>query len=163
MTRAQSAVQHQQNPIVDTDNSNIPREDTKDSGDELLDLFKCTARVDNNDLSSVQSREDLMQLQKQDRSLAHLFKEAIERDFPNSQPYYYVKDGMLIHHDLNFKPLREAEQIVVPDCLRRKILHLAHDIPASEHLGITKTKARLMASCLCSILILFLVASNIFF
>ena len=143
ITRAQSAAQHQQNPIVDTDNSDIPNEDTHDPGDELLDLFKRTTRVDNNDLSSVQSREDLIQLQKQDRGLAHLFKEALERDFPNAQPYYYVKDGMLMHHDLNFKTLQEAEQIVVPDCLRSKILHLAHDIPASGHLGITKTKARL--------------------
>jgi len=48
---------------------------------------------------------------------------------------------MLMHHDFHSKTLQEADQIVVQESLRHKILYLDHDIPASGHLGIAKTKA----------------------
>jgi len=48
-----------------------------------------------------------------------------------------------MHHDFHNKTLQEADQIVIPELLRRKILYLAHDIPASAHLAMAKTKARL--------------------
>ena len=47
---------------------------------------------------------------------------------------------MLMHHDFHSKTLQEADPVVVPEY---KILYLAHDIPASGHLGIAKTKSRL--------------------
>jgi len=126
-----------------TDIANSVGKNNTDSDDELSELFKRTVRSEDKDLASIQSREHLVALQKQDHSLALLFKEALEKDFPNAKPYYYVKDGMLMHHDFHSKTLQEADQIVVPESLRHKILYLAHDIPASGHLGIAKTKARL--------------------
>ena len=54
-----------------------------------------------------------------------------------------VKDGMLMHHDFHGKTLQEVDQLIVPESLRCNILHLAHDIPASSHLGTAKTKERL--------------------
>lgn len=126
-----------------TDIANSVGKNNTDSDDELSELFKRTVRSEDKDLASIQSREHLVTLQKQDHSLALLFKEALEKDFPNAKPYYYVKDGMLMHHDFHSKTLQEADQIVVPESLRHNILYLAHDIPASGHLGIAKTKARL--------------------
>lgn len=40
-------------------------------------------------------------------------------------------------------PGTEVTQIVVPASLRTAILQLSHDIPASAHLGMAKTKQRL--------------------
>ena len=108
-----------------------------------MELFKRTVRSEDKDLASIQSRKHLIALQKQGHILALLFKEPLGKDFPNAKPYYYVKDGMLMHHDFHSKTLQEADQIVVPESLRHKILYLGHDIPASGHLGIAKTKARL--------------------
>ena len=48
-----------------------------------------------------------------------------------------------MHHDASCKHYRESDRLVAPQSLRNKLLQLAHDIPASGHLGITKTKARL--------------------
>jgi len=101
-----------------------------------------TTRDNDKDLSFVQSREQPAALQKQVRSLTELFKNALEKDFPNAKPYYYIKDGSLMHHDFHSKSLQEADQIVIPQSLTRKILYLAHDIPASRHSGMTKTKHR---------------------
>jgi len=48
-------------------------------------------------------------LQKQDRSLVTLFKDALEKDFPNAKPYCYLNDGMLMHHDFESKTYKEAD------------------------------------------------------
>ena len=125
----------QHNITDNTDNAN--------SDDDLLGFLQRTTRDNDTDLSFVQSREQLIALQKQDRSLTELIKDALEKDFPNAKPYYYIKDGLLMHHDFQSKSLQEADQIVIPQSLRRKILYFAHDIPASGHLGMAKTKDRL--------------------
>jgi len=128
---------------TDTDIADTVHENSADADDELLKLLERTTHTEDKDLSLIQSREQLISLQKQDRSLAVLFKEALEKDFPNAKPYYYIKDGMLMHHDFQSKTLQEVDQVVVPESLRCKILFLARDIPASGHLGIAKTKNRL--------------------
>jgi len=101
-----------------TDIANSVGKNNTDSDDELSELFERTVRSEDKHLASIQSREHLVALQKQDHSLALLFKKALEKDFPNAKPYYYVKDGMLMHHDFHSKTLQEADQIVVPESLR---------------------------------------------
>jgi len=97
----------------------------------------------NIDLDAVQDRATLFTLQQQDENLIVLLDQVIERDFPTGKPYYYLKDGVLMHRDIVRKTRQEAEKVVIPHSLRNKILKMAHDIPASGHLGLHKTKARL--------------------
>jgi len=88
----------------------------------------------NIDLDAVQDRAKLITQQQHDENLI---------DFPIGKPYYYLKDGGLMYRDIVRKTRQEAEQVVIPHSLRNKILEMAHDIPASGHLCIHKTKARL--------------------
>jgi len=104
--------------LASLDNDDTP-------GDELLDLLKRSSQNEDNDLSSIHSGEQLIALQKQDRSLATLFKDALVKDFPNAKPYFYLNDGMLLHHDFESRTYKEADQIVVPQKLRSKTLYLA--------------------------------------
>lgn len=99
--------------------------------------------VESIDLNAVQDREELINLQQQDDNLTALFEMVIERDFPVGKPYYFMQNSVLMHRDIVRKTRQEVEQVVIPRCLRAKILEMAHDIPASGHLGIHKTKARL--------------------
>jgi len=122
-------------------NASLDKDDTP--LDELLNLLKRSSHKENNDLSSIHSREQFIALQKHDRSLATLFKDALVKDFPNAKPYFYLNDDMLMHHEFESKTYKEADQIVVPQKLRSKILYLAHAILDAGHLGMTETTARL--------------------
>jgi len=55
-------------------------------------------------------------------------------------PYYHIQDGVLMLYDI----VRiEADRVDIPRPLRIKILEMTHDIPASGHVGLHQTKARL--------------------
>ena len=87
------------------------------------------------------NREELIQLQKSDPDLSGLFDLV---DKPGHD--YTLQSGVLVR--LWRDKLSPAEatihQIVVPKPLRGKLLHIAHDIPAAGHLGVAKTKNRLL-------------------
>ena len=62
---------------------------------------------------------------------------------------YYVKDDILMRKWR--PPLKPADedwtvvhQIVVPPCYRNEILKIAHELPVGGHLGVRKTKDRIM-------------------
>ena len=62
--------------------------------------------------------------------------------------YFTWKDGLLFR---KWRPkgsevgdIREREQLVLPKKYRDLVLRLAHDIPLGGHLGITKTKDRIL-------------------
>ena len=93
------------------------------------------------------SKNDLIRLQQEDTSLAHLFDIAQDKSLVSDDlPFFFVQDGILLRswQDKNLPTFAgtEVTQIVVPKPLRVKILQLAHDIPAAAHLGINKTKNR---------------------
>jgi hypothetical protein len=54
-----------------------------------------------------------------------------------------MQDNILMHHEASRKQTQGSNRLVAPQSLRDKLMHLAHDIPASGHLGVAKTKARL--------------------
>jgi len=74
--------------------------------------------IGNIDLDAVHDRAKLITVQQQDENLIALFDQVVERDFPIGKPYYYLKDGVLTHHD------------IVRQYLRNKILEMAHNFPA---------------------------------
>lgn len=96
------------------------------------------------DVNDITSAEDFRNLQQQDPSLIALFDKVEDPPFPISRSYYFLKDGMLMHHEGKIKKLYSANQLVAPKVLRSKLLALSHDIPASGHLGVAKSKARLI-------------------
>ena len=59
-------------------------------------------------LSNIVSHDQLINLQKHDRSLLSLFDQALVGDFPISHPYYFVRDDMLMHHDIQSKMQQET-------------------------------------------------------
>ena len=109
--------------------------DSPDS-DTPLTLLRKT----NRDVASITDRNEMIHLQKQDPSLTTSAESAILPPFPVGHPYFYVQDGMLMHHAVVRKRQLDTDQIVVPSCLRSHLLRIAHDIPTSAHLGIAKTR-----------------------
>ena len=87
------------------------------------------------------SRSELIRLQQLDRDLTSVFELV---DKPNH--CYTLRSGVLVRRWKDELSPQEAEyhQIVVPTMLRPQLLQLAHDIPAAGHLGIAKTKSRLI-------------------
>ena len=147
ITRAQTAAAQQQQVSDDHNdgviNNTAAQSTTRPIESEDLVHAKRRTIIENIDLGAVQDREKLIMLQQQDESLGALFDQVIERDFPVGKRYFFLQDGMLMHKDIVRKTRQEAEQVVIPRSLRVKLLEMAHDIPASGHLGIHKTKARL--------------------
>ena len=57
---------------------------------------------------------------------------------------FILRDGVLLYRYVSDDPFEpESYKLVVPESLRQDILELAHDVPTSGHLGITKTLAKL--------------------
>ena len=87
------------------------------------------------------NREQLIELQKNDASLASIY-DLVDRPGHN----YLIRSGVLLRKwcDDISPPSAAIHQIVVPTLLRAELLHIAHAIPAAGHLGVAKTKARLV-------------------
>ena len=86
-------------------------------------------------------RAELIRLQEHDPDLSTLFTLVDKPDH-----CYTLRSGVLVRRWKDHLSPQEAEihQVVVPTSLRPKLLQLAHDIPAAGHLGVTKTKNRLL-------------------
>jgi hypothetical protein len=92
------------------------------------------------------NRTKFIELQKACSSLAPAFEEANKPRDTNSEivSHYFVSDDGMLLRKYSERDDDEIIQIVVPACLRGKILNLAHSIPASSHMGITKTRKRIL-------------------
>jgi len=86
-------------------------------------------------------RAELIRLQQCDPDISSLFDLVDKPDH-----YYTLRSGVLVRRWKDHLSPQEAEihQVVVPTLLRPKLLQLAHDIPAAGHLGVAKTKNRLL-------------------
>ena len=96
------------------------------------------------------SKSSLVEAQQADSELKGLFQTACsEAEAEKVAECYYVKDGMLMRKWR--PPLRPADedwtvvhQVVVPPTYRKEILRIAHELPVGGHLGVRKTKDRIM-------------------
>ena len=92
---------------------------------------------------SILNREQLIKLQKQDDKLKP-FYDRVGR-FVNSYPRFELENEVLIRISAHDKSVRSlTRQIVLPACLKTKIMEIGHDTVYSGHLGIRKTKERIM-------------------
>lgn len=90
---------------------------------------------------SVVESADFKDLQKADMTLKQCFEKVVSEEEAikvkvGEKDCFVVRDGMLM------RVSEEGEQVVVPESLRSKVLHLAHSVPWSGHLGQQKTLAR---------------------
>jgi hypothetical protein len=101
-------------------------------------------------LSEVSGNDKLIELQQSDPGLIKLFNQTEkEMSDDNTESQYFMNEGNLMRCWRNPKlsNLQNSSvlQIVVPTVLRTQLLKMAHDIPASGHLGVQKTLQRLQA------------------
>ena len=98
--------------------------------------------------------EKLRKLQSTDPSLEKIKQLVLPLDkVHNERTCFFYKDGLLYRkwcpRKADWQPGEESdilvvEQLVVPKLARKMILKLAHDIPLAGHLGVEKTKARIL-------------------
>jgi len=138
-TRAQSVARKSQQ--IPTTTPDIPTADAKHTT-VAMDPSQPVTYGDL-DLLSVKSTDEFKSLQQKDRSINSLASLVEVPPYPVGRSYYFMENDILMHHAVESKFNRETDQLVVPTCLRNKILFLAHDIPAAGHLGVAKTRSRI--------------------
>ena len=123
-----------------TSNPDHAGEDDPDPVTNLSTLFEKSQSSSQPLFESV-DRVKLIQLQQSDPDLATLFVLATQPDQD-----YVIRNGVLMRAWRDKCSPQEATiyQVVVPTPLRAKLLYLAHEIPAAGHLGIAKTKDRIL-------------------
>lgn len=89
---------------------------------------------------------NLRDLQKEDESLKEPLSKVTETEGEKkgiatalTGDHYFIRDGLLFHQPEG----GSVEQVVVPQCLREKVLALGHDVPLAGHLGNVKTLERI--------------------
>ena len=119
---------------------------TDNEGDLNLNLEDSTNNVPIVKAMSDEScleRDNLIRAQSEDETLAKLLDQCLDSvDIDDlSKEQYVIKDQVL--HRLS-RPVTASsnellDQIVVPNCLREKVMRIAHENLMSGHLGIKKT------------------------
>ena len=93
--------------------------------------------------------DDIRQWQAMDPTLAKAHDEAENEESEGDiQVGFYCSDGLLYR---KWRPegsaegdVRACKQLVLPQQCRLPVLRLAHDVPMAGHMGITRTKDRLL-------------------
>ena len=91
--------------------------------------------------------ESLRKLQLEDITLAGIRDKAqIENQVRHERVAFFFRDGLVYRKwsSRHSKNGNKYEQIIVPEVCRTEILRLAHEIPFAGHLGIEKTKDRIL-------------------
>lgn len=87
----------------------------------------------------------LAELQQADETLKSSFAEVKSSEARNVS-CYYMRNGLLVRKFVGQGDGDDSgiDQIVIPYCLRGKVLSLAHSVPASGHFGVGKTRKRVL-------------------
>ena len=99
---------------------------------------------------NMSSRHQLIQEQKDDVNIARLREQAVtEPEAEKLAVCYYIKDDLLMRKwtpsdDQINEGWSETHQIIVPNRYRNDILRIAHDLPYSGHMGVSKTYRRVL-------------------
>jgi len=106
---------------------------------DLSQLFNDTTKTSTS--FDCVDRKELIKLQKSDPDLESLFTLIDKLDHN-----YTLRSDVLVRLWRDKLSPQEAtvHQVVVPSPIRARLLQIAHDIPAAGHLGVAKTKSRLL-------------------
>ena len=133
-----------------TSESTVAKQSTDSIVGETIEvtLFHPVTLADESETQLKVGREQLIEAQKADPSLAKSVAAALPKDeIGASQVVYYWEDGILMRKwapSADDSGCNTAYQIVVPAGYRAQILSLAHDNVWSGHLGIAKTYYRML-------------------
>ena len=89
----------------------------------------------------------LQTLQTSDPTLETVRRHAVpERDVAGVRVGFFWRNGLLYRHWRSREDPQQqpVEQLVVPHCLCMEVLHQSHDEPMAGHLGINKTRERVL-------------------
>jgi len=108
--------------------------------DPITDVSKLFGDTCPQLLSELVDREELIRLHQTDPDIASLFELDDQPEYG-----YVISAGVLVRlwRDKCSPQEDTIKQIVVPTTLRANLLHLAHEIPAAGHLGVSTTKDHL--------------------
>ncbi len=87
----------------------------------------------------------LGQMQREDSKLSQCFRNAESssvRQYKDGSSAYFMEDGVL--HRRYSKGTYELTQLVIPSKLIPTVLRLSHDVPMAGHMGVARTKERVM-------------------
>ena len=93
---------------------------------------------------------ELKRLQQEDTSLARVCErlDTASDSQEESRVCFYQRDGLIYRcwrpQGSQAGDVRQCEQLVLPRQCRQLVLHLAHNVHMAGHLGITKTKDRVL-------------------
>jgi transposase InsO family protein len=82
-------------------------------------------------------------IQRADCTLDKVREKAIKNTV-HAKGGYLMKDNLLYRRIVDDATGRTVDQLIVPQSLREKILDMAHSIPIAGHLGMDKTRQRLL-------------------
>ena len=146
-TAENSVLPHAQTETTNKQNADIGLSTFDDElGETMQALFNEQHDFNIGEITSKQ----LIELQREDQSLTELWEGISEpHNLADDRISCYVNDkGLLARKFRNVNDdntsYNEVHQIVVPKCLRGKILKLAHDVAVGGHMGIAKTRDKIL-------------------
>ena len=106
------------------------------TGEELTDVLQATPK-------------ELEKWQLKDPSLQRIQELADHSEGAGDQRVYFYRKGGLVYRrwqpaGARMSDVRQCEQLVLPRRCQALVLRLAHDVPMAGHLGVTKTKDRVI-------------------
>ncbi|XP_077869382.1 uncharacterized protein LOC144360596 [Saccoglossus kowalevskii] len=142
-------------PVEQQPESVVDVGDTNDSIDDQGELDKVEdhndeiqLQVSDNEVFDVFKlrREELIKLQQSDVTLTKVHEVVVPENMIANKVCFFWKDGLLFRQwrPMNSAEAAEVTQLVVPLKCRGESLRIAHDIPLAGHLGIEKTKQRVL-------------------
>ncbi|KAK3089888.1 hypothetical protein FSP39_007378 [Pinctada imbricata] len=110
-----------------------------------IDVQDCD-QVSDQDLNRINA-DKLSQLQKEDPTLKSIREKAVTAEQSKSMSLaFYWENDILKRKWMSSSGVRQGDQVVLPKRLRRAVIELAHDQPFAGHLGVEKTKDRILRS-----------------
>ena len=106
------------------------------TGKELTDVLQATPK-------------ELEKWQLEDPSLQKIQELADHSEGAGDQRVYFYRKGGLVYRrwqpaGARMRDVRQCKQVVLPRQCQALVLRLAHDVPMAGHLGVTKTKDRVL-------------------
>ena len=93
------------------------------------------------------SAEELVKLQREDENLKSCFEQAEKgevKDFKFATAEFYVENNILYRRYK--KSGSSLTQVVLPTTLIKTVLRLSHDVPMAGHMGVARTKERVLSN-----------------
>ena len=90
-------------------------------------------------------KDELINLQQNDDTLRKVREKVIDLgDVEKETACFYIENGILLRKWMRKDTM--YQQVVVPIQLRTEVMKMAHEPPTAGHLGVNKTKQRILAS-----------------